>query len=234
MYAAAIWDRYTKTLTLARDPLGIKPLFVTEQTGGIAFASEIPALREIPGYEFDLDERGVDDFFQFGHVLGPRSIFRQVRALEPGHVMTIGTVGSVTRRFWAPNIQVRTDLTESDWIEETRRRVIETARQHMLSDVPVGVFLSGGVDSAVMAAGMAAEGGRGFKAFTAGFPGSKIDETAAASEIARHLGCEHIVLPIKPETAADVLPAVQRSFDEPTAANSAIPLWYLSRTAAQH
>jgi asparagine synthase (glutamine-hydrolysing) len=148
--------------------------------------------------------------------------------------MTVGVVGSVTRRFWKPTIRPQTDLTEIDWIEETGERVRETVRQHMLSDVPVGVFLSGGVDSSAIAAGMANASAGRVKAFTAGFPGSRIDETAAASAIARHLGCEHVVLPIKPETAADVLPAVQRSFDEPTAANSAIPLWYLSRAAAEH
>jgi asparagine synthase (glutamine-hydrolysing) len=235
MYAVAIWDHLAKTLCLARDPLGIKPLFVTEQHGGLAFASEIPALREIPGYEFDVDERGVHDFFRFGHVLGPRSIFRQVRALEPGHVLHIGPVaGALSRRFWKPRIQVQGGLTKTEWVEETRRRLLATVEQHMLSDVPVGAFLSGGVDSGAIAAAIARTSGPNFKAFTAGFPGSKIDETAAARELAEHVGCEHVVLPIEPEIAADVLPAVQRSFDEPSAANSAIPLWYLSRAAAEH
>jgi asparagine synthase (glutamine-hydrolysing) len=235
MYAAAIWDRHSKTLTLARDPLGIKPLFITEQAGGYGFASEISALRDIPGFEFDIDDRGVDDFFHFGHVLGPRTIFRQVRALEPGHVMTIGSVGSAIRRFWTATVRTCSDLSEREWTEQAREKVLGTVRQHMISDVPVGVFLSGGVDSSAIAAAMAhASDGGSFKAFTAGFPGSKIDESPAASTIARHLGCEHIIVPIKPETAADVLPAVQRSFDEPTAANSAIPLWYLSRAAAEH
>jgi len=234
MYAVAIWDRQSKTLTLARDPLGIKPLFVSQQLGGIAFGSEISALRVVPGFAFDVDDAGIGDFFRFGHVLGPRTIYRQVRALEPGHVMTIGALGSATRRFWQPRIEPRDGLTEEQWIDETRERVRSTVRQHMLSDVPVGVFLSGGVDSSTIAAGMAEASSGRLKAFTAGFPGSKIDETSAAAEVARHLGFEHVVLPIKPETAADVLPAVQRSFDEPTAANSAIPLWYLSRAAAEH
>jgi asparagine synthase (glutamine-hydrolysing) len=119
-------------------------------------------------------------------------------------------------------------------VDETRERVLETVGQHMLSDVPVGAFLSGGVDSGAVAAAMAGSSPSPFKAFTAGFPGSDIDETAAARSIANHLGCEHVVLPIEPQSAADVLPAVQRAFDEPSAANSAIPLWYLSRTAAEH
>src|SRR5689334_24554219 len=104
----------------------------------------------------------------------------------------------------------------------------------MLSDVPVGAFLSGGVDSSAVATAMAKTAGPNFKAFTIGFPNSSRDETAAAGRIAQHLGIEHVVLPMQPKTAADVLPAVQAAFDEPTAATSAVPLWYLSRTAAEH
>jgi asparagine synthase (glutamine-hydrolysing) len=235
MYAAAIWDRETKSLCLARDPLGIKPLFVTGQDGGMAFASEIPGLRDVPDYQFDVDERGVYDFFCFGHVLGPRSIFRQVRAVPPGHVLHMGPIGHARlRRFWEPKIEARHGLSQKEWVEETRTRVLETVRHHMIADVPVGAFLSGGIDSGAVAAAMTRAAGRGVTAFTAGFPGSGIDETAAAHAVAEHLGCRHVVLPIEPETAADVLPAVQRAFDEPSAANSAIPLWYLSRAAAQH
>jgi asparagine synthase (glutamine-hydrolysing) len=235
MYAAAIWDRLTRTLILARDALGIKPLFVTQQQEGLAFASEIPALREVPGYTFDVDERGVHDFFCFGHVLGPRSIFRQVRAIPPGYVLRLGPTGRARlQRFWQPRLQVEHGRSEADWIEETHERVLRTVQQHMIADVPVGAFLSGGIDSGAVAAGMARSSSSEVTVFTAGFPGSKIDETNAASTVAKHLGCKHIVLPIEPETAAEVLPAVQRAFDEPSAANSAIPLWYLSRNAAHH
>ncbi|HEV2595583.1 MAG TPA: asparagine synthase (glutamine-hydrolyzing) [Sphingomicrobium sp.] len=235
MYAAAIWDSATRTLRLARDPLGIKPLFVTEQHGGLAFGSEIPALREISEYVFDVDEAGVHDFFCFGHVLGPRSIFRQVRAVPPGHVLLLGPAGpSRLQCFWKARIRTVEGRTDADWIDETREQVLATVRRHMIADVPVGAFLSGGIDSSAVAAGMTRSGAQAIKLFTAGFPGSNIDETSAAQAVARHLGSEHIVLPIEPQTAAEVLPQVQRAFDEPSAANSAIPLWYLSRTAAQH
>ena len=112
--------------------------------------------------------------------------------------------------------------------------MLATVSRHMISDVPIGAFLSGGIDSSAITAGMFDATGPGTTVFTAGFPGSKIDETAAASAVANHFGCKHVVLPIEPETAADILPAVQHSFEEPSAANSAIPLWYLSRAAAQH
>lgn len=233
MYAAAIWDRHERTLCLARDPLGIKPLFLTEQLGGIAFASEIPALRVLPDHFFDIDERGIHDFFSFGHVLGPRSIFSQVTQLEPGHVLHVGPQGAAsTQCFWRPRLRTRHDLSEKEWVQETRDQVLRTVQRHMLSDVPIGAFLSGGVDSGAVAAAMARASGAPIKAFTAAFPGSKIDESAAAAKVAKHLGCEHFILPIEPRTAAEVLPAVQSAFDEPSAANSAIPLWYLSRAAA--
>jgi asparagine synthase (glutamine-hydrolysing) len=235
MFAVAIWDKVDRCLVLARDPLGIKPLFLTEQDGGIAFASEINALRALPEHRFDLGEDGVDDFFCFGHTLPPRTIFRQVRPLEPGRVLRIGPEGEGTvRRFWRPRFAVGSGLSEQDWIEQVRAELLGTVKRHMLSDVPVGAFLSGGVDSSAIAAGMARTSSAPFKAFTVGFPGSSRDETAAAKRIADHIGCEHVVLPLQPQTAAEVLPAVQAAFDEPSAATSAVPLWYLSRTAAQH
>jgi asparagine synthase (glutamine-hydrolysing) len=235
MYAVAIWDKRGKSLTLARDPLGIKPLFFTRQQGGLAFASEIPALRALPELAFDLDEDGVDDFFCFGHTLPPRTIFRQVRPLEPGHVLHIGHSGEVVvRPFWKARLNVERGVSEGEWIERTRSELLRTVKEHQLSDVPIGAFVSGGVDSAAIAAAMARTSSQPFKMFTAGFPGSPRDETAAARRVADHLGCEHIVLPMQPHTAAEVLPAVQASFGEPTAANSAVPLWYLSRAAAEH
>lgn len=235
MYAVAIWDKLEKSLTLARDPIGIKPLFVTEQKGGIAFASEISALRCLPDHRFDLDPEGADDFFCFGHMLPPRTMYKQVRPLEPGHLLRIGAKGGVqVRRFWQPKVEVRTGISERDWVEETRSRFLDSVDKHMLADVPVGAFLSGGLDSSAVAAAMARTAKSKFKAFTVGFPGSPRDETAAAARIARHLDIEHVVLPLQPQTAADVLPSVQAAFDEPTAATSAVPLWYLSREAAQH
>jgi asparagine synthase (glutamine-hydrolysing) len=235
MFAVAIWDKHAKSLTLARDPVGIKPLFFIEHNGGLAFASEITALRALPDHIFELDEDGVDDFFCFGHTLPPRTIFKQVGPLEPGHVLHIGPSGEAAiRPFWTARLNVERGVSEAEWIERTRAELLRTVKEHQLSDVPVGAFVSGGVDSSAIAAAMARTSSAPFKIFTAGFPGSPRDETAAARRIADHLGCEHIVLPMQPRDAADVLPAVQASFDEPTAANSAIPLWYLSRAAAEH
>lgn len=235
MYGAAIWDKAERTLTLARDPMGIKPLYYTQQHGGLAFASEIRSLLVLPEHDFDVDERAAHDFFMFGHVQRPRSIYRQVRTLEPGQVLRIGPEGDARiHTFWEPRFHVRHDLSETEWIEETRDRLQATVRKHMLADVPVGAFLSGGVDSSAILAAMASETSQPIKAFTVGFPGTSIDETAAAGRIARHIGCEHIVLPLEPAAAGDLLPAVQSAFDEPCAATAAVPIWHLSKLAAQH
>ena len=235
MYAVAIWERAERRLTLARDPLGIKPLVITEQHGGLAFASEIRALRVLPDHAFDIDERSVHDFFRFGHVLTPRTIFSQVHSLPPGHWLKIGPEGAKTiQPFWEPRFRVRTDLSEAEWIEETRARVRQTVEHHMLADVPVGAFLSGGVDSSAIAAAMAPHSPERVKAFTVGFPGTKIDETESAARIAGHLGLEHIVLQLEPVAAGELLPQVQAAFDEPCAATAAVPIWHISRLAAQH
>jgi asparagine synthase (glutamine-hydrolysing) len=235
MYAAAIWDRHSRSLTLARDPMGIKPLFITEQHDGLGFASELRALQRLPGHAFDLDDRAVHDFFTYGHVQTPRAIFRQARAVPPGHVLRIGPEGEPhSHAFWRPQFRAVGGRSRTSWVEETRTRVLGTVERHMMSDAPVGVFLSGGVDSSAIAAAMAQTSARLVKAFTIGLPGSALDESAAARQVAGHLGLDHVVVPLSPQAAADVLPHVQGAFDEPTAANSAIPLWYLSRTAAEH
>ena len=235
MYAAAIWDRSTRALTLARDPLGIKPLYLTQQRGGIAFASELKALTLLPEHDFDIDERAVHDFFCFGHIQRPRSIYRQVRQLDPGHVMHIAPGREpAAHRFWKPRIAAKPGLTEAEWIEETRTRVLDTVRHHMLSDVPVGAFLSAGIDSSAVTAAMAMQTSAPVTAFTIGHPGNPIDESVAAGEIAKKLGCNHVILPVDLMQARDLLPVVQSAFDEPTGASSAIPTWYLSRLAAEH
>lgn len=234
MFAAAIWDKHARRLTLARDPLGIKPLYLTRQHGGIAFASEPRALRVLPGHQWEIDDRAVHDFFSFGHVQPTRSIFQQISSLAPGHFLVVDRSGLSEHRFWKPRIALNQALSEEEWIEVTREKVVATVKRHMLADVTVGSFLSSGVDSSAITAAMAQVSPARVKAFTIGFPGTSIDETAGAARIANHIGAEHHVLPLEPVAAGDLLPAVQASFDDPCAATAAIPIWHLSRFAAQH
>jgi asparagine synthase (glutamine-hydrolysing) len=235
MFAVAIWDRHTRTLTLARDPLGIKPLYLSEQRGGLSFASELKALRVLPEHDFNVDERAVHDFFSFGHVRKPRSIFREVRTLPPGHFMTVGPEQTGEPiAYWQPRLREGQRLSDRDWIEQMRTMLVETTARHMQADVPVAAFLSGGVDSSAVLAAMARSTEQPLKAFTIGYPGAKIDESEAAAQIARHLGCEPIIAPLDVAEAARALPQVLRCYDEPFADMAAIPTWYASKVAAEH
>ena len=235
MFAAAIWDRQLRQLTLARDPLGIKPLYVSEQAGGLSFASELKALRGLPDHMFDVDDRAVHDLFSFGHVRRPRSIFRQARMLDPGHVLTLDGKGDArVAAFWRPRFTMGERLSTADWIDRMRGMLLETTARHMQADVPVGAFLSGGIDSSAVLAAMTRVADGPVKAFTIGHPGAQIDETAAAAEIARHVGAEHIVMPLAMDDAIHTLPRILGCYDEPFADLAAIPTWYASKLAAEH
>jgi len=234
MFAVAIWDAPRRELTLARDPLGIKPLYLSEQAGGLAFASELKALTVLPEHAFDVDDRAVHDFFSFGHVRTPRSIYRQVRTLPPGHVLKLGAQGEARMSaFWRPQLRSAPARSEAEWVAEMQEVLLGSVARHMLSDVPVAAFLSGGVDSSAVLAAMRRSTNAPLKAFTVGYPGARIDETDTARRIAQHLGCEHVVLPLEFGAARDVLPQVQRCFDEPFADMAAIPTWLASKLAAE-
>lgn len=233
MFAVAVWDRCERTLTLARDPVGIKPLYISHQRGGLAFASELKALRVLPDHDFTVCPRAVHDFFSFGHVRKPRSIFAEVTSLEPGHFLVIGPEGgSRVEPYWQPRFRHGERLSDGEWVEQMRTMLRETTARHMLSDVPVAALLSGGIDSSTVLAAMRQASNGPIKAFTIGYPGARIDETAAAREIAQHLGCEHIAAPFEPDDALDVLPQIQACYDEPFADMAAIPNWYVSKLAA--
>ena len=235
MFAVAIWDRHTRALTLARDPIGIKPLYVSEQNGGLSFASELKSLRLLPEHSFSINDRAVHDFFSFGHVRKPRSIYDQVTSLEPGHYLIIGPDGeSTTRAYWQPRFHPSERLSEDEWVEQMRQILLETVARHMQSDVPVAAFLSGGINSSAVLAGMTRATEQPIKAFTISHPGARIDESEAAREIALHLGCEHIMAPMAISDATEILPQIQRCYDEPFADMAAIPTWYLSKLAAEH
>lgn len=233
MFAVAVWDRRDRNLTLARDPMGIKPLYVTEQNGGLAFASEIKALRALPAHGFTVDERAVHDALSAGHVRPPRTIFAEVRVLPPGHSLVLRPGGDARESaFWTRRALPSPRRSEAEWAEEFRELWLGTVRRHMLADAPVGVFLSGGVDSSAVAAAMARVSDRPVRAFTIGFPGTAVDETEHARRTARHLGLEHTVRPVELRDAADLLPRLVRCFDEPFADPAAVPMWHLSAAAA--
>ncbi|HTO24271.1 MAG TPA: asparagine synthase (glutamine-hydrolyzing) [Gaiellaceae bacterium] len=231
MFAVAIWDARARRLVLARDRYGIKPLYYRHVDGELAFASE---LRALPRGEIDLD--ALEAFLAFNSVPAPYSIFRDVRKLPAGHTL-VWEDGRVTiDRFARPAPVELGDLREDDeaeLVEELRARLRESVRAHLLADVPVGVLLSGGVDSAALAAFAAQESRDRVRTFTIGFEERSFDERADARRVAERYDTDHHELLVRPDPTI-LLPALADAFDEPFADSSALPTYLVSELAAEH
>ncbi len=227
MFAIAIWDARRRRLVLARDRFGIKPLYYRATDGELAFASE---LRALPRGEIDPD--ALEAFLAFNSIPAPLTIFREIRKLPPGHLL-IWEDGRVdVRRFArpAPIEELRED-EEAELVEELRSRLRDSVRAHLVSDVPVGVLLSGGVDSAFLAALAAEESSEQLRTFSIGFEERSFDELAGARLVAERYGTQHRELVLRPD-AALLLPALADAFDEPFADSSALPTYLVSQLAA--
>jgi asparagine synthase (glutamine-hydrolysing) len=234
MFAVAIWDRAARTLHLARDPLGIKPLHFTLQSGGLAWGSELKALVPVPGLRFTPDPAAMDQFFAFGHVLAPRTIYREVTKLEPGCALELGPAGEPRiTRFWRFEYRPAPAAPESEWIERFRETFTACVKRHLQSDVPLGAFLSGGVDSSAVVAAMQRVMDEPVRTFTIGFADQEFDESPFARRVAEHLKCRHTERRVELEDAATILPRLAAAYDEPFADPSAIPTWYVSRLARE-
>ena len=234
MFALALWDRRRRRLVLARDRLGIKPLYLAERDGALAFASEVTALTAA-GWCEDLDWRGLHHYLSLGYVPTPWSIFAGVRKLEPGTQLTLEAERpAAERRYW----QLRFDATASrlsadDYAEEVLSALRAAVRSHLLSDVPVGVFLSGGVDSSGLVALMSEVAGRRIQTFSVGFEEKSFDELHLARQVATRYGTDHHEIVVRPD-AVRILPALVRHFGEPFADSSAVPVYYVSELARRH
>jgi len=234
MFAVAVWDRATRALTLARDPIGIKPLYYTDQRAGFAFASELKALTDLPGFAFTTDERALLDYFRFGHVRGPRSIHAEVATLPPGHLLRVGASGEPTiEPYWQPRYAPAAPLPEREWVECFRATWLDTVAAQMVADVEVGAFLSGGIDSSAVVAAMTRVGDRPVRTFTIGFPNPRYDESPHAEAVAQALGTRHTTRQLDLDQAQDLLPQVAACYDEPFADPSMLPTWYVSKLAAE-
>jgi asparagine synthase (glutamine-hydrolysing) len=231
MFAIALWDARDRRLVLARDRYGIKPLYYREGDGELAFASE---LRALPRGEIDLD--ALEAFLTFNSIPAPLTIFREVRKLPPGHILTWHDSRTEITRYARPAPvradEVRTD-DEAELVEELRARLRDSVRAYLASDVPVGVLLSGGIDSATLTALAAQESPDAVRTFSIGFEERSFDELADARLVAQHYGTRHEELVLRPD-AALLLPTLAEAFDEPFADSSALPTYLVSELASRH
>lgn len=244
MFAISLWDRQARTLTLARDRLGEKPLYYGDIGGRLLFASELKALQAIAGDALLIDPDALAEFMRFGYVPAPSSIYKDVRKLPPGHWLQLRKVSDANaqpRPFWEiagpQNDPLRDELAraeDSTLIDRVEQRLTESVRLQMTADVPLGAFLSGGVDSSTVVALMQAQCRQRVRTFTIGFDQPGFNEAPFALEVARHLGTEHTELYVTAKDAEQLIPRLPFIYDEPFADSSQIPTTLISQLTRQH
>lgn len=241
MFAFALFDQATRELTLARDRLGIKPLYWSATDGLLMFGSELKALRQIPGWAPKVDRNALAAFMRHNYVPAPWSIYDGVRKLEPGSILTVAADGVVkTRRFWnlreiaETEVRAKTAISDQEAVGRLDELVTDAVRRRLVSDVPVGALLSGGIDSSLVTALMSESAGRRINTFSVGFREKTFDEAPFAKEVARHLGTDHTELYANGEEAIGLVGRLPEWYDEPFADSSQLPTALVCALTRQH
>jgi asparagine synthase (glutamine-hydrolysing) len=238
MFAFAAWDRATRTLTLARDRLGIKPLYWGRFGSLFLFASELKGMRAHPGWKPEIDHESLCAYMRWGHVPGSHCIYRGLHKLLPGEFLELGPGGEPKLAcFWDPAQVASTaqsdplEIEEGDALEQLDALLGDSVARRMIADVPLGAFLSGGIDSSLIVALMQARSSRPVSAFTVAFEEKRYDESAHARAVAKYLGADHSEITVTSRDAIDLVPELPYWFDEPLAIRSQIPVMMLCRLA---
>lgn len=240
MFAFALWDRREQALTIARDPFGEKPLYYCRVPGGFLFGSELKALAAHPNFRGEIDREALTLYMRHGYVPGPWSIYRGVHKLPPGHLLTLrdgAREPEAPRAYWsAKSVAEQAQQHPFRGSEEEATRELELLLKdaiglRMVSDVPLGAFLSGGIDSSTVVALMQAQSARPVKTFTIGFREQGFNEAEDAAAVARHLGTEHTELYLSAQDVLGVIPKVPEFYDEPFADSSQLPTYLVSQLA---
>jgi asparagine synthase (glutamine-hydrolysing) len=238
MFAIAVWDARRGRVILARDPFGIKPLFHAHLGDTFSFASELTALAAQPGFPRTLDPDALEAYLAFNSIPGPLSVLRAARKLPPGHTLTWEAASGATRieRYARPAPvaahAVRRERAEA-LAGELRIRLRDSVRAHLIADVPVGVLLSGGIDSSALTALAAGESVEAVRTFSIGFEERSFDELAQARLVAERYGTDHHELVLRPD-AVELLPRIAAALDEPLGDSSALPTYLVAELAARH
>ncbi|WP_310059998.1 asparagine synthase (glutamine-hydrolyzing) [Lysobacter niastensis] len=233
MFAIAIWDRRTDELLLARDRFGEKPLYYTNNPRRLLFGSELKSLLQSTDCPRDVAPDALRAFLTYGYVPSPGSIFAGVSKLPPGHWLRCRDGRIDIHRYWRPSLEKKTSLSEDEATEELAGLLDSAVSSRLVSDVPFGAFLSGGLDSSTVVALMARHLSQPVKTFTIGFKEEAFSELDDARQVARHLGTEHHELVVEPD-AVSLLHELAWHFDEPFADSSAVPTFLVSQLARRH
>jgi asparagine synthase (glutamine-hydrolysing) len=238
MFAFAVWDAKGKELYLFRDRMGVKPLFYHRKNGVFAFASELKALHAGLGDSLEVDENSLGEFFHYGYISAPRSIYKNTYKLEPGCWIRVSSNHSIQEhRYWSyQHVSGKISLSGNEEIltDQLEEIMVDAFKKRLIADVPVGVFLSGGIDSSLVTAILARHTDTPIKTFTIGFREKNYDESVWARKIARHLGTDHTEEIVTPEHAKEILPLWPRIYDEPFGDISGIPTTIVSRMTREH
>ena len=234
MFAFAIWDDKARTLFVARDRAGKKPLYYTTTANGtFVFGSELKALLEHPDVQRDLNPEGLDAYFTLGYVPDPLSIFQNIHKLPPGCYLTFKEGKVAVRQYWDFELEPAESTREEDYLDELRLLLDESVRLRLISDVPLGAFLSGGIDSSTVVALMARNMGQPVKTFSIGFHEDSYNELKYARVTAQKYGTDHHEFFVTPDIC-EVVDDLAWHFDEPFADSSAIPTYMVSKLARDH
>jgi asparagine synthase (glutamine-hydrolysing) len=234
MFAFAIWDERKQELFLARDRVGKKPLLYAKAGGSFVFGSEFTALLLHPSVGREVDREALHHYLSFMCVPAPLTAYRRIRKLEPGHSLTLTGDGEIkTERYWQPDFTRKIKITEEEAGERAVALLREAVRVRLMSEVPLGAFLSGGVDSSAVVALMAEESGAPVKTFSIGFDERDFSELHHARRVAERVGAEHHEFVVRPD-ALEVLPLLVEHYGEPYADSSAVPTYYVSRETRRH
>ena len=234
MFAFAIWDERDESLFIARDRVGKKPLLYSHQPNGdFIFGSEFTALLAHPDISREVDFEAIDAYLSFLCVPAPLTAYKQIRKLEPAHWLRWKNGEIKTERYWSPDFSKKIKISEEDAIEETTRILRESTKLRMISEVPLGAFLSGGVDSSTIVALMAEASAQPVKTFSIGFEEQDFSELKYAKAVADAVGAEYNEFIVKPD-AMEVLPILVEHYGEPYADPSAIPTYYVSKETRQY
>jgi asparagine synthase (glutamine-hydrolysing) len=241
MFAISMWDRRERTLTLIRDRLGIKPLYWAKLGELFLFGSELKALRAHPGWTPAIDRRAVASYMRHNYIPGPHSIYQYVNKLEPGCILTLPWGGEPQiERYWDARTVARAGLadplhiSDSELTDQLESLLKDAVRRRMVADVPIGAFLSGGIDSSAVVALMQAANAGPVRSYSIGFDIAGYNEAPHAAEIARHLRTDHTEMIVTAKDALDVIPRLADFYDEPFADSSQIPTYLVSAMTRQH